>query len=250
MRGRTSIRSLLSSIRAPGPKGSRHIMPKASCLQYAMPPVRTFPTISFRCRRESTHQQPGVRDEAHCHGVICRMRTDCGRHLLCLCRDFQRRGGCTAFTYTIMETVRSRSIAARAKDIQPPPLDDATLIATGAGHYAAMCSGCHLAPGEKESEIRVGLYPKPPDLTKHVHASPAEEFWVIKRGIKMSGMSAWGVTHDDPSIWGLVAFLQKLPELGPDQYQEIVSKKAEVQHKHGDHVHQGAAKAVLPRNTP
>lgn len=71
----------------------------------------------------------------------------------------------SAFTYTIMEAVRSRSIATRAKDVQPPPLDDATLIATGARHYAAMCSDCHLAPDKRDSEIRAGLYPKPPDLT-------------------------------------------------------------------------------------
>jgi len=153
-----------------------------------------------------------------------------------------------AFTSMLMETVRSRSIATRAKDIQPPPLDDSTMIATGAAHYAAMCSGCHLAPDEKESEIRAGLYPKPPDLTKHVHASPAEAFWVIKHGIKMSGMPAWGASHDDQSIWGLVAFLQKLPELGPDQYQELVSKKGEShqQHKHDTHSHQGAAKQSRP----
>jgi len=99
-----------------------------------------------------------------------------------------------AFVHTIMQTVRSRSIATRAKDVQPPPLDDAAMIATGARHYAAMCSGCHLAPDEtNDSDMRAGLYPKPPDLTKHLHASPAEAFWVIKHGIKMSGMPAWGL---------------------------------------------------------
>ena len=137
------------------------------------------------------------------------------------------------FIHTIMQTIRSRSIATRAKDVQPPPLDDATLIATGARHYAAMCSGCHLAPDEtNDSDMRAGLYPKPPDLTKHLHASPAEAFWVIKHGIKMSGMPAWGVTHDDASIWGLVAFLQKLPELTPAQYQTLARTEGESYHPH------------------
>ena len=40
-------------------------------------------------------------------------------------------------------------------------------------------------PGDKESELREGLYPKPPDLTLHIDASPAEMFWVIKHGIKI-----------------------------------------------------------------
>lgn len=149
----------------------------------------------------------------------------------------------SAFTYAIMETVRSHSIAARARDVQPPPLDDATLIATGAEHYAAMCSGCHLAPDKKESEIRAGLYPQPPDLTKHLRASPAEAFWVIKHGIKMSGMPAWGATHDDSSIWGLVAFLQKLPELTLAQYQALAESegKSHHQHTHEHNDHTGAA---------
>ncbi len=107
-----------------------------------------------------------------------------------------------ALTNTIMETVRFRSIATRAKDVRPPQLDDVRLIATGARHYAAMCAGCHLAPDQtNDSDLRAGLYPKPPDLTKRIQASPAEEFWVIKHGIKMSGMPAWGITHDDSSIW-------------------------------------------------
>ena len=138
----------------------------------------------------------------------------------------------SAFTVTIMDAVRSRSIATRASDVQPPPLDDAALIATGAEHYAAMCSGCHLAPDKKESEIRAGLYPQPPDLTKHLHARPAETFWVIKHGIKMSGMPAWGKTHDDSSIWGLVAFLQKLPELTAVQYQALARTEGKVHHEH------------------
>jgi len=150
----------------------------------------------------------------------------------------------SAFTYALMEIVRSRSIATRAKDVQPPPLDDATLIATGARHYAAMCRGCHLAPDEKDSEIRAGLYPQPPDLTKNIRMSSAEAFWVIKHGIKMSGMPAWGMTHDDSSIWGLVAFLQKLPDLTPAQYQALArtEKESHHQHSHDRHDDTGATK--------
>jgi mono/diheme cytochrome c family protein len=145
-----------------------------------------------------------------------------------------------AFIHAIMQSVRSRSIATRAKDIRPPSLHDPTLISTGARHYAAMCSGCHLAPDKtNDSDMRAGLYPKPPDLTKHLHASPAEAFWVIKHGIKMSGMPAWGKTHDDSSIWGLVAFLQKLPELTLAQYQALATTEAKSHHQHTDDARKG-----------
>ena len=117
------------------------------------------------------------------------------------------------------------------------------MIATGAEHYAAMCTDCHLAPDKREdSDIRAGLYPKPPDLTKHIDATPPEMFWVIKHGIKMSGMPAWGKTHDDASIWGLVAFLQKLPELTPAQFRALARTEGEPhhQHSHGEPDHTGA----------
>ena len=52
--------------------------------------------------------------------------------------------------------------------------------------------------------------------------TPAEEFWVIKHGIKMSGMAAWGKTHSDALIWDMVALLQKLPSLSPAAYKILV----------------------------
>lgn len=126
-------------------------------------------------------------------------------------------------TYNILQTVRDRSIRARSKDLRPPNLKDPQLVLKGAGQYAAMCTGCHLAPGKENSEVREGMYPQPPNLSK-VRVDPRDAFWVIKHGIKMSGMPAWGDSHDDTTIWSVVAFLQKLPQLTPQQYQDIVSK--------------------------
>ncbi|TCV93380.1 cbb3-type cytochrome c oxidase subunit III [Luteibacter rhizovicinus] len=123
----------------------------------------------------------------------------------------------------IMETVRSQSIARHARDIQVPDLNDPELILKGAGQYAAMCTQCHLKPGMKDSEIRPGLYPQPPDLTQ-ARVDPREAFWTIKHGIKMSAMPAWGGSHDDMTIWSMVAFLQKLPAMTPAAYKEIVAK--------------------------
>jgi mono/diheme cytochrome c family protein len=67
---------------------------------------------------------------------------------------------------------------------------------------------------------------------------PAEAFWIIRHGIKMTGMPAWGKSMDDGSIWGMVALLQRLPEMSVDQYHELV--EASEGHSHGSgeaHVH-------------
>jgi mono/diheme cytochrome c family protein len=139
-----------------------------------------------------------------------------------------------AWVERLAAATRNASIDARAKDVAAPDLSKPELIAEGAEHYSEMCVDCHRAPGVEESEIRKGLYPKPPDLHAAPRADPSRQFWVIKHGIKMSAMPAWGVTHDDPAIWGIVAFLQKLPTLSAAEYQRLTANAADVE-LHGAH---------------
>lgn len=129
-----------------------------------------------------------------------------------------------AVTAKVLSLLRERSIETHADHVAAvPDLDDPALVKLGAQHYHEMCTGCHLAPGMASSEMRQGLYPRPPNLTRFA-PDPVEAFWVIKHGIKMSAMPAWGTTHDDPTIWSMVAFLQKLPQLTPAEYKAIVAK--------------------------
>jgi len=125
--------------------------------------------------------------------------------------------------FWLMNTVRDRSVAIRAAGIPvPSDLADAKRIASGAAQYDEMCSLCHLAPGMKRTEISRGLYPRAPELRRKSDLTPAQQFWVVKHGLKMTGMPAWGVTHDDELLWDIVAFLRKLPDLSPSDYQAIV----------------------------
>ena len=57
-------------------------------------------------------------------------------------------------------------------------------IASGAAQYDEMCSLCHLAPGMKRTEISRGLYPRAPELRRKSELTPAEQFWVVKHGLK------------------------------------------------------------------
>ncbi len=125
--------------------------------------------------------------------------------------------------FALLQTLRERSIQARSADLKVPDLNDPQLILKGAGQYAAMCTQCHLTPAMKDSELRPGLYPQPPNLSQ-VRVDPKEAFWVIKHGIKMSAMPAWGFSHEDPAIWSMVAFLQKLPGMSAQQYKDIVAR--------------------------
>jgi mono/diheme cytochrome c family protein len=140
-------------------------------------------------------------------------------------------------TRRLISILRERSIAGHSAELQAPNLRDPTLVLKGAGQYAAMCVGCHLAPGMENSEIRPGLYPQPPNLAQ-VRIAPNVAFWAIKHGIKMSAMPAWGASHDDATIWSMVAFLQRLPDLDNMQYKQIVAQAppdedmGSAEHKH------------------
>ena len=118
----------------------------------------------------------------------------------------------------------------------PTNLDDPERIRQGAGNYNAMCVTCHLSPDAAATEMSKGLYPAPPNLSKQPVA-PAEAFWVIKHGIKASGMPAWGGSMDDEFIWNMSAFLQKLPTLDATAYKELVDSSEG--HSHGGGETQG-----------
>jgi cytochrome c553 len=127
----------------------------------------------------------------------------------------------TKIVLVIIEQLRERSIALRARAIDPPNLEDPTRISAGAEHYAALCVGFHLSPGVTKSEIRAGLYPHPPNLAQEDTRDAQRAFWTVKHGIKMSAMPAWGKTLDDAAIWDLVAFIRQMPAMTPETYQQL-----------------------------
>ena len=121
----------------------------------------------------------------------------------------------------IIQQLRNRSVAVRARDIEVPNLQDPSHIATGAQYYAALCIGCHLAPGVTKSDLRPGLYPHPPNLSQEDMVDAQKAFWTIKHGIKMSAMPAWGRSLDDASIWDIVAFVTQMPAMSEETYQQL-----------------------------
>ncbi|GAA0685386.1 cytochrome c [Dyella marensis] len=142
-----------------------------------------------------------------------------------------------AVTERAVEVLRDRSIEKQAAGIAVPALDDPARIRRGAMHYAEMCSSCHLTPGMRDTELRKGLYPQPPDLARHGVHDPAEAFWTIKHGVKMSAMPAWGRSHDDAAIWDMVAFLQVLPKQDEAAFEVMAGSAGDDGHGGGHHHH-------------
>lgn len=152
----------------------------------------------------------------------------------------------------LFATVRDRSVANHSQEIQPPSLQDPALVQAGLQEYHTMCFTCHAAPGHEASEIGKGLNPEPPKLeAKETQArSDAELYWIIKNGLRMTGMPAFGPTHDEKALWSLVAFLRQLPKTNQQEYSAMVEaaglrEKADG-HSH-QHVRSGANKTTSMR---
>jgi mono/diheme cytochrome c family protein len=121
--------------------------------------------------------------------------------------------------------LRHRSIAVRSEDIQAPDLDDAKLKEAGFAHYHEMCRLCHGAPDYRLEEFAQGLYPAPPSMTSgfiQKALSDAKICWIVKNGIKMTGMPAFGPTQDEEELWSLIALVKEMPRISPEQYRQLV----------------------------
>ncbi len=150
----------------------------------------------------------------------------------------------------ILSTTAKRSVQRHARDVVVPALDDEALVLAGINDFDAMCASCHGAPGKAPAAVGQGLNPRAPDLAKDAaELSAAELFWVTKHGIRMTGMPAWGVTHDDDAIWPVVAFMTRLPELDAKTYQKMLAAAAGHGHHAGEvsnDAHEHVATDVAP----
>ncbi|KQU84259.1 cytochrome C [Variovorax sp. Root318D1] len=123
--------------------------------------------------------------------------------------------------HSLLETAMHQSVKLRARNIEPPRLDDEQLVARGAACFRDKCVQCHGAPGVAQGEIGKSMQPLPgPLVDARQHWKPRELYWITRHGIKMSGMPAWEFRMSEDDLWSVVAFLARLPDLTPQQYAE------------------------------
>ena len=109
----------------------------------------------------------------------------------------------------LLHTTMEKSVKRRAQNIEVPDINKNEMILAGLSDYVEMCAQCHGEPDKPAGILTQGLNPSPPDLEHLTEAGTAAEmFWVISNGIRMTGMPAFGKTHEADEIWPVVAFLQ------------------------------------------
>ena len=130
-------------------------------------------------------------------------------------------------TFELLELAGRRSIRRHAAGIAAPRLDEPGRIARGALCYRDKCLVCHGGPGVAQGEIGRSMQPLPgPLVDASRRFSAAELYWVVKKGIKMSGMPAWEYRLSDADLWATVAFLQRLPALSPAEFRAALAGEA------------------------
>lgn len=117
-------------------------------------------------------------------------------------------------TTWVASTTLDHSVARHARGIEPPALCDARLLSEGQGLYVADCASCHGDATQPPSGVGKGLRPSPPLLRETAKDwTPAELYWIVKNGIRMTGMPAWGGSYSDQDLWRVVAYTAQLPDL-------------------------------------
>jgi mono/diheme cytochrome c family protein len=127
--------------------------------------------------------------------------------------------------FRLLDYAMQRAVEVRADEIPVPDLTDRRRVVAGAAHYQAQCLQCHGAPGIAPHSIAFGMTPAPANLMSAGRSwPPGEIFWVIKNGIKMSGMPAWVYRLSDEQVWDVVAFMRAMAAMTPRDYANLTAR--------------------------
>lgn len=143
----------------------------------------------------------------------------------------------TKLEHIIFNSTMAYSVRAHAKEEAPESWSQDE-IKSGFKNYNEMCVICHGAPGKALSYLGKGLQPQPPNLAEAVEKwTNGQLFWIIKNGVKMTGMPAFGPTHDDVDIWSIVGFIRRLPRTSAQEFQSMAQELGRSAEPHQPHDH-------------
>ena len=120
-------------------------------------------------------------------------------------------------------TARKLAVPSGYRQLRNPMTDSTENIRRGMEHFADHCATCHSNDGSGQTVFGKGLYPKPPDLRAAAtqNKSDGELYYTIENGVRLSGMPAFHGTHTDPQTWRLILFIRHLPQITPEELNEM-----------------------------
>lgn len=128
-----------------------------------------------------------------------------------------------AITEWFLQLTMRRAVATQSLAIPRLEPPEPRLVLMGAGHYENGCRPCHGSPELPPPGVAQAMLPPPPSLSTHVERwDPEELFYIVKHGVKFTGMPAWPSQARDDEVRAMVAFLQVMPELDAARYHRLV----------------------------
>jgi len=115
---------------------------------------------------------------------------------------------------TLLSNRARHSLIHRAsrQGIPPRPPDTKASRDSGSTLYTSTCGFCHGSDGRAQTPIGQWTYPRAADLTSPQVQSYSDQelFWIIKNGIRFTGMPAFGKVESEADIWSLVNYVRTL----------------------------------------
>ena len=107
-------------------------------------------------------------------------------------------------------------VARDSRGVPPEPASTLAGVAAGEKLYGAECAMCHGLNGRTPTDAGRWMYPRAADLTSEQaqQYSDRELFWIVKNGIRLSGMPAFGKVETEEHIWQLVQYVRTLRRVG------------------------------------
>lgn len=126
---------------------------------------------------------------------------------------FSARDKPSAFEAYLARHARRIATPRGAKELKNPLSPTELDVAEARDHFADHCAICHANNGSGKTQINSGLYPPAPDMreAQTQDLRDGEIFYIIKNGIRFTGMPGWG--GEDEENWKLVLFIRHLPML-------------------------------------
>lgn len=144
---------------------------------------------------------------------------------LLLSHGFSTRDEPTALEAFVARRLRHLAIPREVREAKNPMPLTPEVLREAMEHFADHCALCHGNDGRGLSEIGQNLYPKAPDmwLDETQRLSDGELFYIVKNGVRLTGMPAWGANtpEDDLDSWKLVHFIRRLPQITPEELEEM-----------------------------
>jgi len=129
--------------------------------------------------------------------------------------------GCTAHKHpsgvetTLANMAKDVVIPIEAGEKKNPLPETDEVLSQGRQVFLESCALCHGPDGRGETYIGLNMYPPAMDMTSpHVqHWSDAGLFWIIRNGVRLTGMPSWQSSISENDTWKLARFIHNLPRL-------------------------------------